>query len=449
MKKCSKSLLFFLLILGCGGSQDDENIINTPEEIQETSETTKIDNTEESVVEEVKDETFYQEGDCYEWIGSANHVGCIKGSSVVSMNKFDIRPNNLIHDRGNLYILLGDGKIYKYDGYTYQEFLNIEEKVSFNPNEEAGLFGLVFHPTEKYMLVSYSNKENILTVEKYTLDNFSNVVLLESEILLSIPNSNCCHWAGDMIWSDYFNDFLIGVGDMEENDFSFINHEPLDTTSRRGKILFLNSKNNISNPPLISETNLYPPREDILGYGLRNPWKLYEYKNLLIFPDIGYASSEELNIVNLDKFSTTKEPFLFGWPLFEGSIKNDLNVTEVFYWENNISKSVFDYVYENSVEPKVHYDHQTEEIYRAALIGGDLMLDPKSEYYENYFFVDYLTKEMFAYDLLENTIRTIPLPAELPGNFHSLLINPFEKDSVLLANSSGYLMKVSLPKLNG
>ena len=55
---------------------------------------------------------------------------------------------------------------------------------------------------------------------------------------------------------------------------------------------------------------------------------------------------------------------------------------------------------------------------------------------------------MFAYDLLENTIRTIPLPAELPGNFHSLLINPFEKDSILLANSSGYLMKVSLPKLN-
>jgi len=65
MKKCSKSLLFFLLILGCSGSQDDENIINTPEEIQETSETTKIDNIEESVVEETKDETFYQEGDCY------------------------------------------------------------------------------------------------------------------------------------------------------------------------------------------------------------------------------------------------------------------------------------------------------------------------------------------------------------------------------------------------
>ena len=156
MKKCSKSLLFFLLILGCGGSQDDENIINTPEEIQETSETTKIDNTEESVVEEVKDETFYQEGDCYEWIGSANHVGCIKGSSVVSMNKFDIRPNNLIHDRGNLYILLGDGKIYKYDGYTYQEFLNIEgvkEKLAKNNKLENHSFISNFHKHFIYRII--------------------------------------------------------------------------------------------------------------------------------------------------------------------------------------------------------------------------------------------------------------------------------------------------------
>ena len=75
---------------------------------------------------------------------------------------------------------------------------------------------------------------------------------------------------------------------METNGYSqkvnvpLLNSEPIDTTSPRGKILLLNK--NISKPKMLSVSSLYKPREDILGYGLRNPWKTYEYKNYLFIP---------------------------------------------------------------------------------------------------------------------------------------------------------------------
>ena len=53
--------------------------------------------------------------------------------------------------------------------------------------------------------------------------------------------------------AEYFNDFLISVGDMEMNAVPLLNSEPFDTTSPRGKILFL--ENEISKPELLSVTN--------------------------------------------------------------------------------------------------------------------------------------------------------------------------------------------------
>ena len=345
----------------------------------------------------------------------------------------------------DIFVIIGPGKIFKFDGEKSSLFLDIEDKVRFEIDQEAGLFDISIHPSKDYALISYSDLDNVLVVEKYSLDSNLEISNNSTEIILEIPNSQCCHWSGDIIWSNFFQDFLIGVGDMEENDYSFINSEPLDTTSRRGKIMFLNSDKNFSKPPLISETNLYEPRTDILAYGLRNPWKLYEYKNLLFVPDIGFASSEELNIINLKTFNETKEPFLFGWPLYEGSIKNEIDTAEVFYWNNGVNEDIFDFVYNNTTKPRVYYDHQTEQLYRAALIGGDIIKDTNSDYYENFLFVDFLSKELFAYDFINDDVKLIPLPEELPGFFSSVMVYPFEKDSLILASSTGYLMKVKLP----
>ena len=98
------------------------------------------------------------------------------------------------------------------------------------------------------------------------------------------------------------------------------NHsDPLDTTSPRGKILFLNKQD--SNPDLLALEKNQSPRNDILAFGLRNPWQTSEYKNFLFVPDIGNSLEEELNIVDLNKFKNGSKPYLFGWPLTEILIK--------------------------------------------------------------------------------------------------------------------------------
>ena len=40
---------------------------------------------------------------------------------------------------------------------------------------------------------------------------------------------------------DYFNDFMIAIGDMQIQSNHTLNHESLDTTTPRGKIILLNT----------------------------------------------------------------------------------------------------------------------------------------------------------------------------------------------------------------
>ena len=76
-------------------------------------------------------------------------------------------------------------------------FLDLSSKVGvFEDFAESGLFSLAFHPTNKYLVVSYSDLENNLIVESYNLNssfepdvtNPVNLIKLPS----SIVNSNSC-----------------------------------------------------------------------------------------------------------------------------------------------------------------------------------------------------------------------------------------------------------------
>ena len=48
----------------------------------------------------------------------------------------------------------------------------------------------------------------------------------------------------------------------------------------------------ISEPDLLALYETASPRNDILAYGLRNPWKTSEYKNYLFVPDVGEAADK-------------------------------------------------------------------------------------------------------------------------------------------------------------
>ena len=89
--------------------------------------------------------------------------------------------------------------------------------------------------------------------------------------------------------------------------------------------------------------------------------------------------------------------------------------------------------------------HQTDLIIRAALIGGDIITDNNSSYQGNYFFSDYLTKELFAYNHLENLATIFPQVDNIDGFITSLVVNPFKNDSVFVSTSLGQIVEISLP----
>ena len=375
---------------------------------------------------------------CYEWLGSNNHKGCITGAKVINIKQYSDSLNNVVIFNNEIYILDVYGKIIREKDESV--FLDISERVKNRIDEggsEAGLFGLAFHPSEEYFLVSFSNTQSELIVEKYFLDNSGQPITETREIIFGSPGPGGRHYSGNLIWSNYFNDFLLSVGDMISDYSVYFN-----TTTSKGKILFLNSYS--TNSYLISNKDGQIPRSDIFGFGLRNPWKTYEYKEYLFIPDIGENTQEELNIVSLEDFSKQNSSLVFGWPFFEASLDQNFNAEKIKLYKNNIEYDVKTYVEEVQFKPSVYYNHEGPENFRAAIIGGAVIDDPLSDYYENYIFTDYLSNELFAYDFKNNKLFTIPLP-NLNTFFTSLAIHPTLKDTVLITSGNGELIQIQLP----
>jgi len=79
------------------------------------------------------------------------------------------------------------------------------------------------------------------------------------------------------------------------------------------------------------------------------------------------------------------------------------------------------------------------------MIGGDIIKDMNSVYANTYFFSDFLTKEIFGYDFVNNKIFIFPQKNLSEGFVTSLIINPFISDSVIVSTSKGEIINISLP----
>jgi hypothetical protein len=387
------------------------------------------------------------ESECFPWLGSNNFRECKSGIEIVSSTKFSESLNNVIVFENDIYVLDIFGVVYKNSPTNI--FLDVSPKVfnRLDPNNldisgEQGLFSLAFHPTDNFLLVTYSDLENSLVVEKYFFNQDNSIEDETSEILLKIPNSQKGHFSGNLIWSNYFNDFILSIGDMEENYAPLLNSEPIDTTSLRGKLILLNTE--ISNPELLTLNKNNEVYKNLIAFGLRNPWKTYEYKNYLFVPDIGLSTEEELNILNLEEISNTQKPFLLGWPHYEGTIDNEVKYNEIYLYQNGIPKNINNFVKENSIFPKVFYTHQAPENFRAAMIGGGVIENKESKYYEHYFFADFLSNELFAYDFNKDELLIFP-PVNINSFISSVEIHPTKNDTVLFATGSGNLIEIKLP----
>ena len=414
--------------------------------LQNTSESVSV----ETIISTTTTTTLFTPGvvdsECFPWLGSDNFKECRTGIEFVNSTKYSKTLNNVIVFENDIYVLDVFGVVYQNSPSNI--FLDVSSKAynCVDPNGEIcweqGLFSLAFHPTGNFLLTSYPDLDNNLVVEKYFLNQDNSIIFETSEIVLKIPNSQCCHFGGNLIWSNYFQDFMLSIGDMEEPKVSLLNSEPLDTTSMRGKIILLNT--DISNPAQLSLNRKSEVYKNIVAYGMRNPWKTYEYKNYLFVPDVGLSTEEELNILNLEEISNTQKPFLLGWPHYEGTIDNEVKYNEIYLYQNGVAENINSFVKENSIFPKVFYTHQAPENFRAAIIGGGVIENKESKYYEHYFFADYLSDELFAYDFNKDELFIIPL-GNVPSVITSVGIHPTKLDTVLFTTGSGELIEIKLP----
>jgi hypothetical protein len=377
---------------------------------------------------------------CYQWSGSSNFNQCIVGSEISNILKFDESISNLFVFDNYIFAVQKNGLIYKInESYEYVMFLDIRSKVGFDQATEQGLWSIAFDPNNEYFLVNYSNKNNAHIIEKYYLSNNKPIIDNTSEIILDIPNSVEGHFGGNIYYSKYFEDFIVAVGDMHiQSQTNNLNHQPIDTTSPKGKLLFLNLK--ISNPDLISENSEYPTLKNILATGLRNPWQITEYNDFLFVTDVGNFNFEELNIVNLNEFKeNNNKPYLFGWPFYEGNKSTGVNFQEVVLWSEDRKSysSIFEYVDNNNTPPKVFYDHNAPDVYRAAIIGGDILNNENSSFDFSYVFIDFMSKEVFVYDILNDNLTVYPLPEGYNSYPTSIRANPYKKNSLLISSSDG------------
>ena len=416
---------------------------------------------------------------CNPWSGSDNFVSCLYGVEIAETIAIDLQINNISIFNEEIYLIVETGKVLKVEGDGYSEFLNIEDKVLYKDGGEEGFFDIAFHPSGEYFLISYSNLNNALEVDKYSIRN--NQVTFD-KVLFDVPNNQCCHFAGTLQWSDYFEGFLLSVGDMEANNASVLNSESLNTTSLRGKVILLESEKKIYSPK-INSVNLYEPPQNIVAYGLRNPWQMMEYDGKLIIPDVGNQNIEELNIISYEEFPNGCKANVYiqlqdgqetcdvqnavplGWPIFEGPffakelnsktggdlLTDEENVTELYIWYEGDNKSYAkadEFLIETSIRPRVYYNHQPGNgVYRAAIIGGDVISNENSYYNNFYFFTDYVTLEIFAYDMIEDRLYVFPMINSYNTNPTSIATHPTKKDVLIIALKSGQILEVSLPEL--
>lgn len=406
------------------------------------------------------EEEVLDDEECSPWLGTGTLIGCVGGIKITSLS-FEQQITNLTVFDDKLYIVFKDGTVYfqKTKDSELELFLDLTEKVHTEfPGMSQGLYDIAFDPSGKSFLVSYSNQDIALVFEKYFFNENGIPRYDNSEELLRISNNVKFHFGGSIIWSEFFDGYLVGIGDMRENIMPLVHSDALNTTSFKGKIILLDSELTLS-APLINEHGLYESINKIVAYGLRNPWQMTEYKDRLIITDVGSQFIEEVNEVNYSEYQQNiYESVSFGWPLMMGSelsynfrernkdamTRLDGKITDLYYWGGESIQKADDYLIENSKSPLLQYDHYVNEnTIRAAIIGGDFIRNGTGKYEDYYFFTDYVENEIYGVNINTQDVLIFPIP--LLGNPTSIKGSPFQDNTLILGYSNGVLSSIELP----
>ena len=459
MFKGIKFLIIPLITLtACTFNSDPVNLEESITSPQESSTTTlKESDKTVSNFELPYKHKFIELNDCNDFLGSNVVVSCITGLEIVNEVNFEDSVTNIVKYGDKFIVVLKNGQIFEYsfENNTKNLVLSIEDKV-LRAGEENGLLSFALNPYANEFTISYVSSDNKLVFEIFEyLDEMTEVT--SSSKIVDVQSNTYSHYGGKVIWSEYYKCFLGSIGDLSEANFeSRLNSSPLDSSKINGKIIGLNcDASKFSEKPNLSSTQ-EEVNQNIVVSGLRNPWQFFEFRDNLIIFDTGFTQNEELNIAKLSEIHNN-----FGWPVFEGPKRaEDLDSIsnynlDISYWDEGEPFDVVRYIEKNAIKPAFYYNHlpcyseknencdgQTD-IYRAAIIGGGILENPRSDYNFDIFFADYLSQELFSLNFITRELKIYPIENYLYIN--SVNIFSAEKNQILTTTNTGRVLVLQLP----
>jgi glucose/arabinose dehydrogenase len=277
-----------------------------------------------------------------------------------------IRPVDLQDDgSGRLFVIEKPGRIRILENgqLSPTPFLDIDDRVNDSSNE-MGLLGLAFHPNYSqngYFYVNYTGRGGNTFISRFQASGNSADPNSES-ILLNIeqpfPNHN-----GGVVTFGPDGYLYAGLGDGGAQGDPFGNAQNLEVLL--GKILRIDVDS--AQPYAVPSDN--PFGNEILHYGLRNPWRISFDKLTgdLYIADVGQGEWEEIDFVPANSRGGSN----FGWDYYEGNHDYDPQGITGEY-----------------VFPVAEYSHAEGG---CSVTGGHVYRGSMSEWHGIYLYGDYCT----------------------------------------------------------
>ncbi len=225
----------------------------------------------------------------------------------------------------------GNIKVFDKDFSLLGTFLSM---TGIQTGGEGGLLSLCFHPqfkTNKLFFVFYTNISNDLEVARYQVGNSPDSINIarptSKKVVITIPHPvNTNHNGGTLRFGkDGFLYLSTGDGGSGGDP----NDNGQNKTKLLGKMLRLNV-NTSNTPPYYTIPVTNPFGNEVLQYGLRNPfrWNFDRLTGDMWIGDVGQSAFEEINRCSKDSLIGVN----YGWRCYEGNaVYNPAGCTETNY----------------------------------------------------------------------------------------------------------------------
>lgn len=310
-------------------------------------------------------------------------------------------------------------------------FLDIESiVVDITNGDERGLLGLAFHPNytiNGFFFVNYINLAGSTVISRFTVSANPDIANNTSELVIltySQPYEN--HNGGDMTFgSDGY--LYISSGDGGSGGDPDDNSQNLGNLL--GKILRIDIDNTSNgNNYAIPSSNPFisngAAADEILLYGLRNPWKFSfdSLNNNLWIADVGQSVKEEINMIPSGTSGSN-----LGWRCYEGS--SEYNLTDC----PAMNTMTF---------PVAEYTHNDSGIFKCSITGGYVHRGTINTYFNGYyFFADYCSNEIGALNF-DGGDYTIQYSDVFSGNNWTCFGEDINGEIYIAGGTSGSIYKL-------